>query len=196
MKDVGVLPCRRRRRDHAPLWRAQRRRPRGVTRRLARGFRRLYAHIHRFGENPDDFIMTIDGLWSQTFGNDGPAGLANKLYFTAGINHEVDGPSGAITPVDGLDGDEENSARFGDEVPTKKQQTTRWGWPETADATTLCRLTLFACASSAFFVSFGIFAERECYNRFTFERSNGGSGKKLLARNGKRATGRSGAGSA
>jgi uncharacterized protein (TIGR03118 family) len=57
--------------------------------------------------NPDNSLMTIDGLWSLTFGNDGSAGLANTLYFSAGINNELDGLFGTITPVDGLDGDEE-----------------------------------------------------------------------------------------
>jgi hypothetical protein len=52
--------------------------------------------------------MTIDGLWSLTFANDGTAGLANTpCYFTAGINNEFDGLFGTITPVDGKDGDEE-----------------------------------------------------------------------------------------
>jgi len=60
-----------------------------------------------FVKNPDNSILTIDGLWSLTFGNDGNAGLANTLYFTAGINGEKDGLFGTITPVDGLDGDEE-----------------------------------------------------------------------------------------
>lgn len=49
----------------------------------------------------------IDGLWSLTFGNDGAAGPANTLFFTAGINNENDGLFGTITPTDGLDGDEE-----------------------------------------------------------------------------------------
>jgi uncharacterized protein (TIGR03118 family) len=57
--------------------------------------------------NPDDSLVTIDGLWSLAFGNDAGAGLANTLYFTAGINNENDGLFGTITPVDGLDGDEE-----------------------------------------------------------------------------------------
>ena len=60
-----------------------------------------------FVKNPDDSIMTIDGLWSLTFGNDGNAGPANTLFFSAGINNENDGLFGTITPVDGLDGDEE-----------------------------------------------------------------------------------------
>ena len=60
-----------------------------------------------FLKNPDDSILTIDGLWSLTFGNDAAAGPANTLFFTAGINGEQDGLFGSITPVDGLDGDEE-----------------------------------------------------------------------------------------
>ena len=51
--------------------------------------------------------MVIDGLWSLTFANGGTAGTANTLYFSAGINGESDGLFGTITPVDGLDGDEE-----------------------------------------------------------------------------------------
>ena len=60
-----------------------------------------------FLKNPDDSILTIDGLWSLTFGNDGGAGPANTLFFTAGINNEQDGLFGTLTPTDGLDGDEE-----------------------------------------------------------------------------------------
>jgi uncharacterized protein (TIGR03118 family) len=60
-----------------------------------------------FVKNPDDSLVFIDGLWSLTFGNDAGAGSANTLFFTAGINNETDGLFGTITPVDGLDGDEE-----------------------------------------------------------------------------------------
>ncbi|HKV62402.1 MAG TPA: TIGR03118 family protein [Candidatus Acidoferrum sp.] len=60
-----------------------------------------------FVKAPDDSILTIDGLWSLTFGNDANAGSANTLFFTAGINNESDGLFGTLTPVDGLDGDEE-----------------------------------------------------------------------------------------
>jgi uncharacterized protein (TIGR03118 family) len=60
-----------------------------------------------FLKNPDDSLVTIDGLWSLTFGNDAGAGLANTLFFTAGINNETDGLFGTLTPLDGLDGDEE-----------------------------------------------------------------------------------------
>src|SRR6266481_9974080 len=60
-----------------------------------------------FLKNTNDSIMTIDGLWSLTFGNDATAGPANTLFFTAGPNGEQDGLFGTITPTDGLDGDEE-----------------------------------------------------------------------------------------
>jgi uncharacterized protein (TIGR03118 family) len=60
-----------------------------------------------FVKAPDDSILTINGLWSLTFGNDANAGPANTLFFTAGINDEQDGLFGTLTPVDGLDGDEE-----------------------------------------------------------------------------------------
>jgi uncharacterized protein (TIGR03118 family) len=60
-----------------------------------------------FVRNADNSLMFIDGLWSLTFGNDGTAGPANTLFFTAGINNENDGLFGTITPIDGLDGDEE-----------------------------------------------------------------------------------------
>jgi uncharacterized protein (TIGR03118 family) len=61
-------------------------------------------------QNPDNSPLTIDGLWSLAFGNDGgvgSAGPADTLFFTAGINNETDGLFGTITPLDGLDGDEE-----------------------------------------------------------------------------------------
>jgi uncharacterized protein (TIGR03118 family) len=60
-----------------------------------------------FVRNSDNSLMFIDGLWSLTFGNDATAGPANTLFFTAGINNENDGLFGTITPVNGLDGDEE-----------------------------------------------------------------------------------------
>jgi len=60
-----------------------------------------------FLRNPDNSLVTIDGVWSLTFGNDATAGPANTLFFTAGINNETDGLFGTLTPVDGLDGDEE-----------------------------------------------------------------------------------------
>ena len=60
-----------------------------------------------FLRNADNSLVTIDGVWSLTFGNDATAGPANTLFFTAGINNENDGLFGTLTPLDGLDGDEE-----------------------------------------------------------------------------------------
>ena len=60
-----------------------------------------------FLKNPDDSLVFVDGIWSLTFGNDATAGPANTLFFTAGINNEIDGLFGTLTPTDGLDGDEE-----------------------------------------------------------------------------------------
>jgi uncharacterized protein (TIGR03118 family) len=65
-----------------------------------------------FLKDPKGADLAIDGLWSLTFGNDGDpakggAGPANTLFFTAGIQGEQHGLFGTITPVDGLDGDEE-----------------------------------------------------------------------------------------
>jgi len=58
-------------------------------------------------KNPDDSLVTIDGLWSLTFGNNATAGSSTTLFFTAGIQDEMHGLFGTLTPVDGLDGDEE-----------------------------------------------------------------------------------------
>ena len=41
--------------------------------------------------------LSIDGLWALEFGNTGPNGNPNTLYFTAGINDEADGLFGTIT---------------------------------------------------------------------------------------------------
>jgi uncharacterized protein (TIGR03118 family) len=64
-----------------------------------------------FLKNPDESLVTIDGLWSLTFGNDNTsnfgAGPATTLFFSAGIQGEQHGLFGTLTPVDGLDGDEE-----------------------------------------------------------------------------------------
>jgi len=60
-----------------------------------------------FLRQPDNSLIFIDGIWSLTFANDGNAGTADTLYFSAGINDENDGLFGTITPVDGLDGSEE-----------------------------------------------------------------------------------------
>jgi uncharacterized protein (TIGR03118 family) len=60
-----------------------------------------------FLKNPDDTDMVIDGLWMIAFGNNATAGSSTTLFFTAGIQEEQHGLFGTITPVDGLDGDEE-----------------------------------------------------------------------------------------
>jgi len=61
-----------------------------------------------FMKNPDNSLVTIDGLWSLTFGNGGGAGPSTTLYFAAGINGERDGLFGTLTPVKAeQDGDEE-----------------------------------------------------------------------------------------
>jgi uncharacterized protein (TIGR03118 family) len=61
-----------------------------------------------FMKNPDNSLVTIDGLWSLTFGNGGTAGPSTTLYFSAGINGEQDGLFGTLTPVKAeQDGDEE-----------------------------------------------------------------------------------------
>jgi uncharacterized protein (TIGR03118 family) len=43
--------------------------------------------------------LAIDGLWALSFGNNGPAGSATELYFTAGPNEEANGLLGKIIPV-------------------------------------------------------------------------------------------------
>jgi uncharacterized protein (TIGR03118 family) len=61
-----------------------------------------------FMRNPDNSLVTIDGLWSLTFGNNGGAGSSTTLFFTAGINNEQDGLFGTLTPIAAeQDGDEE-----------------------------------------------------------------------------------------
>jgi uncharacterized protein (TIGR03118 family) len=42
--------------------------------------------------------LRIDGLWALGFGNDGNAGPASTLFFTAGIEDEAHGLFGTITP--------------------------------------------------------------------------------------------------
>jgi uncharacterized protein (TIGR03118 family) len=62
-----------------------------------------------FVRNPNGSLVTIDGLWSLTFGNNGAAGSSNTLFFTAGGKDELHGLFGTLTPnPDELaDGDEE-----------------------------------------------------------------------------------------
>ncbi|HTP69097.1 MAG TPA: TIGR03118 family protein [Dongiaceae bacterium] len=52
-----------------------------------------------FMKNPDNSLVTIDGLWALTFGNGGNAGPGNTLYFSAGLNDEADGLFGTLTAV-------------------------------------------------------------------------------------------------
>ena len=52
-----------------------------------------------FVKNPDNSLVTIDGLWSLTFGNGAAAGPSTTLFFTAGPDHESHGLFGTLTPV-------------------------------------------------------------------------------------------------
>jgi len=52
-----------------------------------------------FVQNPDGSLMTIDGLWSLTFGNGGSGGPSTTLFFSAGHDHETHGLFGTITPL-------------------------------------------------------------------------------------------------
>ena len=52
-----------------------------------------------FVKNPDDSLLTIDGLWSLTFGNGASAGPSTTLYFSAGPDGETHGLFGTLTPV-------------------------------------------------------------------------------------------------
>jgi uncharacterized protein (TIGR03118 family) len=52
-----------------------------------------------FVKNPDNSILTIDGLWGLAFGNGANAGPGNTLYFTAGLNDEADGLFGTLTAL-------------------------------------------------------------------------------------------------
>ncbi len=54
-----------------------------------------------FLKNPEDSLLFIDGLWSLTFGNDGAAGPATTVFFTAGPNGEADGLFGTLVPAAG-----------------------------------------------------------------------------------------------
>ena len=50
--------------------------------------------------DPQTGPITIDGLWGLKFGNNGAAGSAGVLFFTAGINDEKDGLFGTLMPED------------------------------------------------------------------------------------------------
>src|SRR5262249_47517332 len=47
-------------------------------------------------------LITDSGLWALSFGNGGPDFDPNALYFTAGINGEVDGLFGEISAQPGV----------------------------------------------------------------------------------------------
>jgi uncharacterized protein (TIGR03118 family) len=49
--------------------------------------------------NADGTTLKIDGLWALRFGNDGSAGPASTLFFTAGPDNETNGLLGTLTPV-------------------------------------------------------------------------------------------------
>jgi uncharacterized protein (TIGR03118 family) len=44
-------------------------------------------------------MLTIEGLWTITFGNGGSTGPRNALFFSAGPNHESDGLFGVLTLI-------------------------------------------------------------------------------------------------
>jgi uncharacterized protein (TIGR03118 family) len=50
-------------------------------------------------KDPDGEPIVIDGLWSLKVGNGGNGGDADKVYFTAGLDHEAHGLFGSLTPV-------------------------------------------------------------------------------------------------
>jgi uncharacterized protein (TIGR03118 family) len=50
-------------------------------------------------EHGNTLLAGSQGLWYLTFGNGGNGGLADTLYFTAGLNAETDGLFGAIIPT-------------------------------------------------------------------------------------------------
>lgn len=52
-----------------------------------------------FVKNPGNALLTIDGLWSLTFGNGAAAGPSTTLFFTAGPEQETHGLFGTLTPV-------------------------------------------------------------------------------------------------
>jgi uncharacterized protein (TIGR03118 family) len=52
-----------------------------------------------FVKNPNNSLLTIDKLWSLTFGNGAAAGPSTTLFFTAGPDDELHGLFGTLTPV-------------------------------------------------------------------------------------------------
>jgi uncharacterized protein (TIGR03118 family) len=49
--------------------------------------------------NTNGLPVTIQGLWALAFGNGGNGGDTHTLYFTAGLNGEVDGLFGSLAPI-------------------------------------------------------------------------------------------------
>jgi uncharacterized protein (TIGR03118 family) len=50
-------------------------------------------------KDPDGEPIQIDGLWALKVGNGGSGGDANSVYFTAGLDHEMHGLFGSLSPV-------------------------------------------------------------------------------------------------
>jgi uncharacterized protein (TIGR03118 family) len=50
-------------------------------------------------QDPNGEPIQIDGLWALKVGNGGDGGRADTVYFTAGIDHEMHGLFGSLTPV-------------------------------------------------------------------------------------------------
>jgi uncharacterized protein (TIGR03118 family) len=50
-------------------------------------------------KDPDGEPIHIDGLWALQVGNGGNGGRADRVYFTAGLDHEQHGLFGSLTPV-------------------------------------------------------------------------------------------------
>jgi uncharacterized protein (TIGR03118 family) len=50
-------------------------------------------------ENGNTLLKDANGLWDLTFGTGGNGGLPGTLYFTTGLNNEVNGLFGAIIPT-------------------------------------------------------------------------------------------------
>jgi uncharacterized protein (TIGR03118 family) len=79
-------------------------------------------HIHAYDAKTGAFLATltdpdgepiqIDGLWALKVGNGGNGGDADKVYFTAGLDHEHHGLFGSLSPVDAgsPEGDAERQA--------------------------------------------------------------------------------------
>ena len=49
--------------------------------------------------NTNGVPFKVDGLWALAFGNGGNGGDAHTLYFTAGLNGELDGLFGSLAPI-------------------------------------------------------------------------------------------------